>query len=304
MQTILGSGGAIGFELAKALKNYTHSIRLVSRKPEKVNQEDELFPADLTRQEEVNKAVAGSEVVYLVVGFEYKVKIWQKNWPALMRNVINACKEHQSKLVFFDNVYMYDINSIPHMTEEAPINPPSRKGAVRAEISRMLMQEVESRKLEALIARAADFIGPKNSLLSEMVIKKLMKGKKADWFASVDKIHSFTFTPDAAKGTALLGNTSEAYGEVWHLPTTHERLTIKNWIELIGRELDKKPKYRLMSKGMMGLMGVFVSILREFKEMVYQYDRDYFFDSSKFEKRFGFQPAKPEEAVRETLGKL
>ncbi|MDZ7740804.1 MAG: NAD-dependent epimerase/dehydratase family protein [Bacteroidota bacterium] len=160
MQTILGSGGAIGFELAKALKNYTGAIRLVSRNPKKVNPEDELFPADLTRQEDVSKAIAGSDIVYLVVGFEYKLKVWQKNWPELMRNVIHACKEHKSRLVFFDNVYMYKISSIPHMTEDAPIHPPSRKGAVRAEISQMIMREVESGKLEALIARAADFIGP------------------------------------------------------------------------------------------------------------------------------------------------
>lgn len=36
MQTILGSSGQIGQELAKELyKNYTHDIRLVSRNPRK-----------------------------------------------------------------------------------------------------------------------------------------------------------------------------------------------------------------------------------------------------------------------------
>jgi len=37
MQTILGSGGAIGIELAKALTAYTLDIKLVSRNPKKVN---------------------------------------------------------------------------------------------------------------------------------------------------------------------------------------------------------------------------------------------------------------------------
>ncbi len=41
MQTILGSGGAIGTELASALKKYTSDIRLVSRNPVKVNPTDE-----------------------------------------------------------------------------------------------------------------------------------------------------------------------------------------------------------------------------------------------------------------------
>ena len=47
-QTILGSGGAIGIELAKALTAYTTDIRLVSRNPKKVNPNDEVFPADCT----------------------------------------------------------------------------------------------------------------------------------------------------------------------------------------------------------------------------------------------------------------
>ena len=70
MQTILGSGGAIGIPLAKELKNYTNQIRLVSRNPKKVNDTDELFPADVNDLSQIDKAIAGSEVVYVVIGFE------------------------------------------------------------------------------------------------------------------------------------------------------------------------------------------------------------------------------------------
>src|SRR5580698_525637 len=106
MQTILGAGGTIGTELAKSLKNYTDQIRVVGRTPKKVNDSDELFPADLTDVAQVDKAIAGSDIVYLTIGFEYKLKIWQKNWPKLMSAVIESCKKHDAKLVFFDNIYM------------------------------------------------------------------------------------------------------------------------------------------------------------------------------------------------------
>lgn len=66
-----------------------------------------------------------------MVGFEYKLKVWEDKWPKLMRAVIDACIKHKAKLVFFDNVYLYDNNAIPHMTEESAINPPSKKGMVR-----------------------------------------------------------------------------------------------------------------------------------------------------------------------------
>ena len=48
MQTILGAGGPIGIELAKALTAYTSKIRLVNRNPVKVNETDQLLAADLS----------------------------------------------------------------------------------------------------------------------------------------------------------------------------------------------------------------------------------------------------------------
>ncbi len=223
MQTILGSGGAIGENLARELLAYTNKIRLVSRHPSKVNPTDELVSADVRDPAQVDKAIEGSNVVYVTVGFEYKRKVWEKTWPPFIRSVIDSCSKHNAWLVFFDNVYLYDPNYIGHMTEETPIRPSSRKGKVRAEIAGMIMDAVSQGKLKALIARSADFNGLKNSVLVETVPKNLMQGKKANWFASLHKVHTFTFIPDAAKATAILGNTPEAYGEVWHLPTDNTR---------------------------------------------------------------------------------
>src|SRR5690554_2573109 len=134
MQTILGAGGAIGIELAKALPQYTEQIRLVSRNPSRVNPSDELYPADVTQKEEVYQAVKGSSVVYLTVGFAYSAKVWQEVWPRTIRNTIDACKEHGAKLVFFDNIYMYDEHYLDRMDENTPVKPPSKKGKIRADI--------------------------------------------------------------------------------------------------------------------------------------------------------------------------
>jgi nucleoside-diphosphate-sugar epimerase len=297
MQTILGAGGSIGIELARELSHYTNHIRLVSRKPEKVNATDELFRADLTDQLMVDKAIAGSEVVYVTVGFKYDINVWREQWPALMTNVIASCKKHKAKLVFFDNVYMYDRKHLYHMTEDTPIRPTSQKGKIRAEIASMLIDEVERGRLTALIARSADFLGPTNSIITETVYKNLAKGKKADWFASTSKLHSFTFVPDAAKATALLGNTPDAYNQVWHLPTAAP-LTGKQWVELFAKEMGVTPKVRAVPLWLIRTIGLFVPIMKELYEMGYQYDRDYVFKSAKFEKRFDIHPTSPQEGVK------
>lgn len=303
MQTILGANGTIGSLLAKELPTYTNKVRLVSRHPKKVNESDELFPADLSDPAMVEKAVAGSEVVYLLVGFDYNLKVWQEKWPKLMRATVDACIRHKAKLVFFDNVYMYDINAIPHMTEESPLNPPSKKGAVRKHIAEMLMHEVKAGKLTALIARSADFYGPnsKTSFITEVVYKNFKKGKKANWFMNADKKHSFTFTPDAAKATAILGNTPDAYNQVWHLPTAKNPLTGKEIISLFAQEMKVADNFSVLPTWLIKIIGIFIPVLKEMSEMMYQYDRDYIFDSSKFDKRFNFKATSYSDGVKLTV---
>jgi nucleoside-diphosphate-sugar epimerase len=303
MQTILGANGTIGSVLAKELSSYTDKIRLVSRNPRKVNDSDELFPADLSEPEIVDKAVAGSDVVYLVVGFDYKLKVWEEKWPGLMKATIEACIKHNARLVFFDNVYMYDIKAIPHMTEESAINPPSRKGNIRKQIAQMIMDEVKAGKLMALIARSADFYGPDNekSFVTEVVYKNFKKGKSANWFVDADKKHSFTFTPDAAKATALLGNTHDAYNQVWHIPTDKNTLTGREFIGLFAKEMEAVNKVSVMPMWLIKVLGLFIPVMKEMPEMMYQYDRDYYLDSSKFEKRFNIKPTTYQEGVRLTV---
>ncbi|MCX6148770.1 MAG: NAD-dependent epimerase/dehydratase family protein [Candidatus Kapabacteria bacterium] len=303
MQTILGANGTIGSLLAKELFSYSNKIRLVSRNPIKVNETDELFPADLTDARQIEEAVKGSEVVYLLVGFEYKLSIWQDSWPKLMKATIDACIKYNAKLVFFDNVYMYDINSIPFMTEEAKINPPSKKGKVRNEIADMLLNSIKSGKLTALIARSADFYGPNNktSVLLETVYKNFKKGKAANWLIDSNKKHSFTYTPDAAKATAILGITPDAYNQVWHLPTDSNALTGKEMVSLFAKEMNVKDKLTVLPMWILKILGLFIPIMREMPEMMYQSDRDYIFDSTKFNKRFNFTPTTYNEGVKQTV---
>ncbi len=304
MQTILGAGGAIGTEIAKALPQYTEKIRLVSRDPMRVNATDELFKADLLDPQAVMKAVEGSEIVYLVAGLPYKTSYWQENWPVLMKNVIAACATYKAKLVFFDNIYLYSPDNLNPITEESPIGPLSKKGKVRAQIAQMVRDATDSGEIQALIARSADFYGPsiKNvSVLTETVFKPLSAGKKANWMGNAKFKHSYTYTPDAGKASALLGNTPDAYGQVWHLPTAADPYTGKEWIETIAKEMHVAPKYQVANKFLVRLIGLFVPIMKEMVEMIYQYDRDYVFNSDKFEKRFDFKPTPYLTGIREIV---
>jgi nucleoside-diphosphate-sugar epimerase len=192
------------------------------------------------------------------------------------------------------------------MTEESPLHPPSKKGQVRKQLHEMIMNEAEKGNLTALIARSADFYGPDTdkSVLAETAAKNLLKGKKAQAFGNIHTIHTYTFTPDAGKATALLGNTADAYNQVWHVPTTKEKLTIQQWIELIAEEIHVAPKIQTIPTWMLRVLGVFNPTIKELPEMLYQNEVDYVFDSSKFEKRFGIQATHPRDGVKSMMDYL
>jgi nucleoside-diphosphate-sugar epimerase len=302
MQTILGSTGIIGTELAKALTQYTDNIRLVSRNPKRVNPADQLVIADLTKFNEVLTAVEGSDVVYLTVGLQYKINVWQTQWPLIMKNVIDACKTHKTKLVFFDNVYAYGLVK-GWMKEDTLVNPTSKKGEVRAQIAQMIMSEVEKGHLDAIIARAADFYGSNTplSFATVTVFHNLKKRKTAQWFIDADKKHSMTYTPDAGRATAILGNTTSAYNQIWHLPTDKNVLTGKEFIELAAKSFGVEPKFMVLKKWMIQLVGIFVPIVKESIEMLYQNEHDYLFDSTKFENAFNFTPTSYQDGIIATV---
>lgn len=302
MHTILGANGVIAQELSRSLVAFSPAIRQVSRNPRKANPTDETVVSDLLDAHATANAVSGSEVVYLVAGLKYSTSVWQEQWPKVMRNVINACKHHGARLVFFDNVYSYGrVDGL--MTEDTPFNPISKKGEVRAKIATMLLDEMRNGNLQAMIVRAADFYGPNaaNSFPYTTVFERLKAGKVPQWIGNLNAIHTFTYTPDAGHASAVLGRSPEAYGQTWHLPTTKEPLTGADFARL-ACELAKQPyKLQVAPRWLLRIMGIFMPVLHENEEMMYQFEYDYRFDSSKIESVFGLQATPYRQGISESL---
>jgi nucleoside-diphosphate-sugar epimerase len=301
MHTILGAGGAIGVELASALVLDSKLVRLVGRHPKPVAGLTEVVAADAADREALFRAVAGSSVVYLVVGLKYDLRVWRELWLRILRNTIEACQRAKARLLFFDNVYMYGRVNGP-MTEATPFNPCSRKGEIRAQLATALLQKIKAGTLTALIARAADFYGPhaRSGIPNVLVFDKFAQGARASWLVNDAVKHSFTFTPDAARSLVLLANTESAWNQTWHVPTAADPPTGREFIQMAAKEFGVAPKYRVLGKSLIRLGGCFDRTLRELGEMLYQNDREYLFDSTKFTSAFAFKPTPYAEGIRLT----
>jgi nucleoside-diphosphate-sugar epimerase len=301
--TILGANGNIAKVLSSELRSDEILLRQVSRNPKPDHPEDELFKADLLDATQVSDAVKGSEIVFLVAGVTYKTAIWKHEWPIIMRNTLDACIAHGAKLVFFDNMYALDPAQVGHLTEETPMNPQSEKGKVRKQILEMLWKEVKAGKLKAIVARAADFYGPgaNNSVLQELVINRMKAEKNPQWLYSGNKKHSFTYIPDAGKATAFLALQESAWNQTWNLPTDPSYPSGKEITTILNQLLSKNAKLQVMASWMVSLLGLFIPVLKEVKELRYQSDQDYCLDSSKIERAYGLKPTPIEQGLKECI---
>lgn len=300
---ILGANGNIARIVSKELHQKGWELGQFSRKPQRVNENDEIISGDLLDAEAIEKACEGADLVFLVAGITYNTKTWIHEWPKIMRNTLDACITHQCKLVFFDNMYACDPGAVGHLTEETPLNPTSKKGQVRMEILQMLWKEVAEENISAMVTRSADFYGPNatNSFLNELVIEKMKSDKSPQWLYDGKKKHSFTYIPDAGKATAFLALQDDAWNQTWNLPTDSSYPSGEEIVEILNGLLSKNLKLKVLPAWAIWILGWFISPLKEVRELRYQLDQDYCLDSSKFEKAFGWKATPIKEGLKSCL---
>ncbi|MGO3420193.1 MAG: NAD(P)H-binding protein [Lactococcus cremoris] len=305
MQTILESNGQIGHELAKELyKNYTKEIRLVSRKPQKIHDSDELVSADLLDFNETNNAISGSDIVYFTVGLPMDSEMWMKQFSKILDNVIEACKIHRSKLVFFDNTYMYPKTSAIQF-ENTIFSPSGKKSLVRAQLADKIIKEMEANELKAVVCRAPEFYGPEKtqSITNTMIFSNIKAKQKLKIPISDSTLRTLIWTPDASRAMALIGNTDDAYGQTWHLPCDRS-LTYKEMINIADKIENEKLSYSIIKLWKFKVGSLFNKNAKELLELLPRYEVDNLFNSDKFKKRFpSFPVTSFESGIKQILVK-
>jgi nucleoside-diphosphate-sugar epimerase len=302
MHTILGAGGAVSPDLARILTSRHIPFQQVSRSA-KAFEHGIAKSADLMDPKGALSAVEGCEVAYLTVGLPYSFKVWSEQWKPLMHNVVNACIQTGTKLIFLDNIYMVSDNSIPHITEDASMNASSKKGKIRAEVDQILLNAVAEGKLQGIVARAADFYGfmsPNKSLPLDLILRRMANGKAPQWFYSVNYKHSFTYVPDIANAMYLMATTPQSFNQIWNLPSAPP-ITVKAFIDITNAQLGTHFKPAVLNEFIMTFIRLMVPPINEMKELKYQMVQDYWLDSSKFENFFNVKPTSYEQGIKETL---
>ncbi|MFT7773931.1 NAD-dependent epimerase/dehydratase family protein [Roseateles sp.] len=288
MQTILGATGQIAIELARELRRTTEDeLRLVSRSPRKVNESDVLAPADLLDARQTVDAVKGSDIVYFTAGLPPDTELWEKQFPVMLKNALDATRAAGAKFVYFDNTYMYPQDDRV-LCEDTPFEPVGRKGRVRAAMASMVLHEMAQGSIPVVIGRAPEFYGPgkTQSITNTLLFDKLKNGGTPRVPVRDDTRRTLIWTPDASRALAALGNAPDAFGQTWHLPCDDNRLTYRQFVELAVEVFGAPPSYKVLRKWLLTAAGLVSSQVRELGELLPRYEQDNLFDSTKFKRRF------------------
>lgn len=289
LHAVLGASGIIGSTIIRQLQISNIPFRAVERTKNVPIPGVNTHLADISELSQLKEAVEGASHVYCCVGLKYDVKIWEQKWPVIIQNLITVCIEKDIKLVFFDNMYMYGPIPLRNpITEDHPGFPVSRKGKVRKNIQDTIMKAGQKAGLKYIIARSADFYGPgaRMSLLYPSVLENMLHNIPPRILYNIDHLHTYTHVIDAASACVLLAMDEEAYGEVWHLPTNQNACSPRYLLELMQEEIGTHFVLRSTPKPIVKTVSLFVPIVKEISEMLYQYDHDYIFSSAKFITRY------------------
>jgi nucleoside-diphosphate-sugar epimerase len=299
---VLGTG-AIGRAVAEELIKRGESVRMVNRsgKMDEVPAGVEVIAADLYDQAQVREVTHGAKVAYQSAQPHYYE--WPEKFPPLQKSIIDGLTGSGVKLVIVENLYMYGETDGKPITENMPYNAHTRKGRVRAALSESAFAAHRDGKVRVTVGRGSDYFGPwgTDSSMGSIVFQRLLQGKAAQMAGSAKLPHTHTYIPDFGKALVVLGERAEADGQAWHVPNDMPKITQGELIQMIADEVGVKARVLAAGKLMLSLLGLFVPAIKETVEMLYEFEKPFIVDSSKFENTFGMQATPMREAIKATV---
>ncbi|MGB3187228.1 MAG: NAD-dependent epimerase/dehydratase family protein [Ornithinimicrobium sp.] len=253
---------------------------------------------DATDATQLREAIEGADVVFQCAQPPYHQ--WVDHFPALQRAILEACADAGAALIAVENLYGYGTHGRV-VTEQMPLNPTSKKGEVRAAMSRELAAHHQDGRLRTAAVRASDFIGPEvtESAFGERFFGRLVAGKSADVLGEPQTRHSVTYVPDLVEALIQVGSDPDSWGRAWHAPSA-PAMTQAEMVEIVAAHLGVEPTYRRVSSIMLRLVGLTSATVRETIEMLPEFTDDFLMDSSDFEQRFDTAPTPLPESLAAT----
>jgi nucleoside-diphosphate-sugar epimerase len=295
MRVVVLGAGQVGKGLVAELASRGHEVR-VARRSNDVVPGATVFAGDARDPAFLARVAEGAGLLFHCANpSAYTSDVWEREFPVMGEAAIAAAKATGAKLVCLDNLYSYGEAEL--RTEETPRAATGRKGLVRVRWEQRLRDEPGLRWVDA---RAGDFFGPgtdAQSLFSAAAVAGIAAGTRPWLVGDPTATHAFGYVPDVVRGLAALGESDEV--GVWHLPVT--QIAPAALVERLAKAAGRSVQPRAVPAWGFRAAAWVVPLFRELSETMYQWDRPFRVDDTKFRTRFPGYATSLDEAVRATL---
>jgi nucleoside-diphosphate-sugar epimerase len=300
LHVIVGAG-PVGSATALLLAADGHRVRVVSRSGGGPHGGGvERVAADATDTERLAALTEGAEVLYNCASPAYPR--WAREWPPLAASVLAAAERSGAVLVTMSNLYGYGPSGHP-MTESDPLRATGPKGRARAAVWTQALDAHRAGRVRVAEARASDFFGPgvlRQGQIGQRSIPRLLRGRTIRVMGDPDAPHSWTYLPDIASALTTLGRDERAWGRAWHVPTSAPVSQREIYTTLARIAAAPAPRVVPLPAWQLRAAGLFAPIVRELREVRYQFDRPFVVDSSAYQALFGTGPTPMHQALAAT----
>ncbi|MEU9037871.1 NAD-dependent epimerase/dehydratase family protein [Streptomyces sp. NPDC048352] len=297
---VIGFGPA-GAATARLLVERGHSVRVVTASGRAPEPGIEHVALDARDGERLTEVARGAAALYHCAAPPYHR--WAAQWPPLTASVCAAAEATGAVLVMLGNLYGYGPVDAP-MTEELPLAATGPKGRVRAAGWERAHALHAQGRIKAVEVRASDFFGPgvtDGGHLAARVVPPLLRGKPVSTLGDPDAPHSWTYLPDVARALVEVAGEERAWGRPWHAPTG-PALSVREMTRRLAAEAGTAPvPVRGLPPAVLGVGSLFSPLLRELKEIRYQFDRPFVVDASAYEAAFTVRATPVDEQVKVTV---
>ncbi len=300
---VIAGAGQIGPMVAERLLARGYRVRMIRRGTfEDAPKGAETVRANVSDPAAAAEAMRGASVVYHCANPRYHR--WPEELVPLARGITAGAAASGARLVVLDNLYMYKLAGDGRLAEDTDIAPVSKKGALRAEAAKVMLDAHARGDVPVVIARAADFFGPSctRSIFGDRFWKKLFAGKAVEVMGDPDQPHSYSYGPDVADGlvTLAIAEGADVYGRVWHVPTLPAEST-RVWLSRFAAAAGVAPRFTRLSPFLLKAVGLFMPEAKELPEMMYQWRSPFRLDDSQFRARFAAAPTPLAPALAATV---
>jgi nucleoside-diphosphate-sugar epimerase len=300
LHVVLGFGPA-GAATARQLAEQGRSVRVVTKSGRSPEPGIEHVALDATDNRRLIDAVRGATAIHSCAAPPYHR--WASEWPPLASSVCAAAEVTGAVLVILGNLYGYGPVDGP-MTEQLPLAATGPKGRVRAAVWEQARKLHEQGRIKAVEVRASDFFGPgvtDGGHLAARVVPRLLRGKPVSTLGDPDTPHSWSYVPDVARALVEVAGEERAWGRPWHVPTA-PALSTREMVDRLAAEAGTEPvAVHRLPTAVLGAASVFSPLIRELKEVRYQFDRPFVVDSSAYEAEFAVRATSLDEQVKATV---